>query len=259
MVAALLRGDLDADTVASRPDRGRAPAGRGDSPGLQMPGESPHAYRATQPWLRAGCGRPPRLPWAASGPRGLSPRMERIRADEATRSPAWCRGGPGRRLGAIDVDRPAGSISRATPARAEPLGPGRCLLREGRERPAVLGEPARGGVAAARAGTGAAPRSCSARECRRGPPTGSAGGSGNPTERGWHPESPRSGSRGAVGGPARAVRMTASPRRGPGRTGGQGRRITSSAEPSSTILPRYITAIRSAMTQATERSWVMNR
>ena len=39
----------------------------------------------------------------------------------------------------------------------------------------------------------------------------------------------------------------------------RGRRITCSAGPISMILPRYITAIRSARTQATDRSWVMNR
>ena len=35
--------------------------------------------------------------------------------------------------------------------------------------------------------------------------------------------------------------------------------ITRSAGPTSMIRPRYITAIRSAMTQASDRSWVMNR
>ena len=39
----------------------------------------------------------------------------------------------------------------------------------------------------------------------------------------------------------------------------RGSRITSSAGPISMIRPRYITAIRSAITQATDRSWVMNR
>ena len=38
-----------------------------------------------------------------------------------------------------------------------------------------------------------------------------------------------------------------------------GVRMTCSAAPISMILPRYITAIRSAMTQASDRSWVMNR
>ena len=36
-------------------------------------------------------------------------------------------------------------------------------------------------------------------------------------------------------------------------------RMTRSAGPISMILPRYITAIRSAMTHASDRSWVMNR
>jgi hypothetical protein len=39
----------------------------------------------------------------------------------------------------------------------------------------------------------------------------------------------------------------------------RGSRMTSSALPSSMIRPRYITAIRSAITQASERSWVMKR
>ena len=38
-----------------------------------------------------------------------------------------------------------------------------------------------------------------------------------------------------------------------------GLRMTRSAGPISMILPRYITAIRSAMTHASDRSWVMNR
>ena len=39
----------------------------------------------------------------------------------------------------------------------------------------------------------------------------------------------------------------------------RGERMTVSAGPISMILPRYMTAIRSAMTQASDRSWVMNR
>ena len=39
----------------------------------------------------------------------------------------------------------------------------------------------------------------------------------------------------------------------------RGERMTASAGPISMILPRYMTAIRSAMTQASDRSWVMNR
>ena len=39
----------------------------------------------------------------------------------------------------------------------------------------------------------------------------------------------------------------------------RGERMTRSAGPISMILPRYITAIRSAMTQASDRSWVMKR
>ena len=35
--------------------------------------------------------------------------------------------------------------------------------------------------------------------------------------------------------------------------------MTAGAGPISMILPRYITAMRSAMTQASDRSWVMNR
>src|SRR6185369_7886617 len=38
-----------------------------------------------------------------------------------------------------------------------------------------------------------------------------------------------------------------------------GARMTRSAGPISMILPRYMTAIRSAITQASDRSWVMNR
>ena len=41
--------------------------------------------------------------------------------------------------------------------------------------------------------------------------------------------------------------------------GWRGERMTVSAGPISMIRPRYMTAIRSAMTQASDRSWVMNR
>ena len=39
----------------------------------------------------------------------------------------------------------------------------------------------------------------------------------------------------------------------------RGVRMTCSAGPISMILPRYMTATRSAMTHAIDRSWVMNR
>ncbi len=41
--------------------------------------------------------------------------------------------------------------------------------------------------------------------------------------------------------------------------GWSGSRLSSFDEASSTILPRYITAIRSLMCRTTDRSWAMNR
>ena len=64
----------------------------------------------------------------------------------------------------------------------------------------------------------------------------------------------------------RRARVPASGGSGDGETetsawvyGLRGERMTVSAGPISMILPRYITAIRSAMTHASDRSWVMNR
>ena len=94
---------------------------------------------------------------------------------------------------------------------------------------------------------------------QRSKPSGSAGGSGSRAGCAPRPASrPRGSSRGpaapAVGGSGDGDTDTSACVYGL-----RGERITASAGPISMIRPRYITAIRSAMTQASDRSWVMNR
>ena len=55
------------------------------------------------------------------------------------------------------------------------------------------------------------------------------------------------------------VRHRAPPTAAPGCTGGPARRRAASGGPSSTILPRYMTATRSLMCLTTDRSWATNR
>ena len=80
-------------------------------------------------------------------------------------------------------------------------------------------------------------------------------------QRGWNAQ-PVGGDSGLAGSPARtsgfAPRGRGRSRPAPGCTGGAGGAITCSAGPISTMRPRYITAIRSATTRATDRSWVTN-
>ena len=110
-------------------------------------------------------------------------------------------------------------------------------VRVGRQRPA-----------AASVGTGRRRR-----RPRRRPAPGSAGGSGSPAGCGSGRGS-RLAARPARAAPSRARRTAA-----PGCRGAGVRPAPPRSGPASTIRPRYMTAIRSAMFQARPRSWVTTR
>jgi hypothetical protein len=126
----------------------------------------------------------------------------------------------------------------------------------------------------ATSGIGGAPGAANQHAACCPPPTSNSGGSSvrhrsNATgQRGWNRQP--GGTCAASGvSPTRMTRFAASPGSGgsvDGLTdtsarvyGLRGDRMTASAGPVSRIFPRYMTAIRSASTQASDRSWVMNR
>ena len=133
------------------------------------------------------------------------------------------------------------------PSGAEPLPAGR-----ERGRRLRLGQPARGGCPSPTSMSGGSSThfsKASGQRVRNRQPDGIAAASGvSPTRIVRFARSPGAGGSGDGATDTSAAVY-----------GWRGAEITRSAGPISMILPRYMTATRSAITHASDRSWVMNR